>query len=678
MGVLSKAPGSGPVFSAVSVDNQQPTASSRVAEGLPLVWAGPLLRRLDFDRIVWWIAVSTPCDVRVELSQADGDAEKISAITPEVNHLQAGENLHYLLIQAPLDRKLPADAWVGYRLELKHEGQTDWIDHREYAPDICYPGKDRPGFMLSENVEAILHGSCRKPHHRGEDGLVAADRLIERMLNGDKADAAQLPAWPRLLALTGDQVYVDDVAGPMLAAIHRLIDKLGIPDEVLGCADQPELQTTADLYTCDDSFYRRHQLLPRSQRSLIESIFGGARKPVFTSDNADNHLISLGEVLAIYLLVWSPAPWSELTIDAPDNLDEPSRRRYQAEQQTIRQFVDGLPAVRRLLAHIPTAMIFDDHDVTDDWNLNRAWEALVYEHPFSRRMVGNALIAYLINQGWGNDPASFSGELISQLSAALSAPGTAGHDALIDELFRFEGWDYTWETQPPLIVLDTRTRRWRSEGRANSPSGLLDWEAVTDLQRNLRGRQSVLLVSAAPIFGVKLIEAVQRLFTLLGKPLMADSEYWMAHAGTANAILNVFSHRETPENFVVLSGDVHYSFVYDVELRGGRQPHSHIWQICSSGLRNTFPRKLLDILDIGNRWLYSPRSPLNWFTRRRRMRIVPRKPEGSARGHRLLNGTGVGIVELDATGAPWRIQQLLAASDQLVAFSREESEALWE
>ena len=60
------------------------------------------------------------------------------------------------------------------------------------------------------------------------------------------------------------------------------------------------------------------------------------------------------------------------------------------------------------------------------------------------------------------------------------------------------------------------------------------------------------------------------------------------------------------------------------------------------------------------------------------MRIVPRKPEGSARGHRLLNGTGVGIVELDATGAPWRIRQLLAASDQLVSFSREEAEALWE
>ncbi len=42
----------------------------------------------------------------------------------------------------------------------------------------------------------------------------------------------------------------------------------------------------------------------------------------------------------------------------------------------------------------------------------------------------------------------------------------------------------------------------------------------------------------------------------------------MAHPGSAHAILNIFRHRKTPHNFIILSGDVHYSFVYDVELRG--------------------------------------------------------------------------------------------------------------
>jgi hypothetical protein len=127
---------------------------------------------------------------------------------------------------------------------------------------------------------------------------------------------------------------------------------------------------------------------------------------------------------------------------------------------------------------------------------------------------------------------------------------------------------------------------------------------------------------------------------------------------------------------VILSGDVHYSFVYDVEMRG-RLRGPDIWQICSSGLRNTFPDRLLLALDVANRWLYSPRSPLNWFTRRRHMKVIPRKPEGMAHGRRLLNGSGIGWVELDEQGVPWRIRQCLVGG-QSVAFSRREAESRWD
>jgi hypothetical protein len=34
-------------------------------------------------------------------------------------------------------------------------------------------------------------------------------------------------------------------------------------------------------------------------------------------------------------------------------------------------------------------------------------------------------------------------------------------------------------------VLDTRTRRWRSESNLGKPSGLLDWEALCELQQAL-------------------------------------------------------------------------------------------------------------------------------------------------------------------------------------------------
>lgn len=77
-----------------------------------------------------------------------------------------------------------------------------------------------------------------------------------------------------------------------------------------------------------------------------------------------------------------------------------------------------------------------------------------------------------------------------------------------------------------------------------------------------------------------------------------------------------------------------------------------IWQITSSGIKNEFPKRLLVTLDILNRWLFAPTSLLNWLTRRRKMRIIPRKPDGHADGRRLFNATGIGLIEQDKEGRP--------------------------
>src|SRR5699024_1306088 len=136
------------------------------------------------------------------------------------------------------------------------------------------------------------------------------------------------------------------------------------------------------------------------------------------------------------------------------------------------------------------------------------------------------------------------------------------------------------------------------------PSGLMDWEALSEMQQDLMDRNSVVLVSPTPIFGVKLIENIQRVFIWLGKPLMVDAENWMAHRGAAYVLLNIFRHKKTPAHFTVLSGDVHYSFVYDVALRHGGPTRPHIWQIVSSGIKNEFPDQRLDWFDRLNRWLF--------------------------------------------------------------------------
>ena len=639
---------------------------SAVDTALPLVWAGPLLRRITPGRICLWLATSEQVELKLQLQPEQGQTLQFDAkqLQTFVQQIQLAGKLHLILLDLQLTEALPTECWISYDLQLKTP-TSGWQNWSQWADDLVYPGRDLPGFIIKPTVHSVLHGSCRKPHFGAGDALVRADQQLQQTTPQQ---------WPSLLMLSGDQVYTDDVAAPMLYAIHQLIARLEFADETLPCST---LSSSHELHNKTPYYYQREKLLPATEASyqVLKQLFQGAKKPVFTTDSAHNHLISMAEIFSMYLLVCSPAPWQGLELQMPEdvlNSFSPERQKRCANySQNLTDFKAGLGQVRRLMAHLPVAMMFDDHDITDDWNLTAEWEQTAYEHPFSRRIIGNALMGYLLFQGWGNAPEKVQ-KLVPLCQQALSQPGTEAHDECINSLLKFSDWHYSWPTQPPLLVLDTRTQRWRSELSPDQPSGLMDWEAITELQQQLLGHEAVLLVSPAPVFGVKLIETIQRIFTSFGKPLMVDAENWMTHPGSAYALLNLFRHPKTPRNFVILSGDVHYSFVFQVKLRHKQQSPA-IWQITSSGLKNEFPHKLLAILDAANRWLYASRSPLNWFTKRRRMKITHHKPIGETKGRRLVNAAGIGLLELTPEGVPNKIQQL-CSDGTTVSFELEQGD----
>jgi hypothetical protein len=641
--------------------------ASSVVQPLPLVLAGPLLRRLEPTRLVLWLVASRPLRLRLCV-QPDGAEERLVDLQAHCRQLPVGRHAVLHLIDLPLEQALPCDVRIDYDLLIEQPGQAA-LGIAEWAPHLLYEGASRPNFVLKSRIDQLLHGSCRKPHHPAADGLLCADRLL-----AEAHGASQRPA---LLLMNGDQVYVDDVSGPLLRAIHQLIERLQLVDERLDGALVADSQA---LYAHPAGYYRRAELLPalQSNQTLRDKFFGGVKKPVFTSSNADNHLVSFAEMIAMYLLVWSPTPWTLLAAGEPP-LSATQRQRYQLEREQIEVFRQGLGQAARVLAHLPSLMIFDDHDITDDWNLSARWEQTAYGHPFSKRIIGNALLAYLLCQGWGNQPEAFA-EPLRACAELLENGQRDGHldanaqDALLDYLLHAQHWHYVLPTTPALLVLDTRTRRWRSEGRLSRPSGLMDWEALCEFQQALLDHPACIIVSPAPMFGVKLIEGMQQLFTLFGKPLLVDAENWMAHRGAAQVMLNIFRHSRTPGDFVVLSGDVHYSFVYQVRIRH-RRASPTIWQITSSGIKNEFPARLLDWFDRLNRWLYAPWSPLNWLTKRRRMRVSPLIPERSRAGERLWNGAGLGQVFFNEQGQPQRILQLNADGSPPVAFVDERDKA---
>merc|ERR1711879_432329 len=73
----------------------------------------------------------------------------------------------------------------------------------------------------------------------------------------------------------------------------------------------------------------------------------------------------------------------------------------------------------------------------------------------------------------------------------------------------------------------------------------------------------------------------------------------------------------------------------------GRRNSPKILQITASGLKNEFPHTLLAWFDRINLMLYGSRSPLNFLTRRRDMKIQRRRPDGS-NSRVLLNHSGIG------------------------------------
>ncbi len=648
------------------------------------ILVGPILRRLTAEQFVlWWLS---PYECRGELqfyfaSNDKADKETASVIAPLNNEnlttFRVGENAVIHLLDVSIN--LPIESYIEYDLKITNLEDSPNIDScvsknlADIIPHLAFGQATRPSFIIQEKLNNLLHGSCRNPHHDSQDSLLAGEELVAKSLT----DNEQRPA---LLMMSGDQMYADHVAGVTLHVIHQVIALLGLNDESFSDSNLANygISSASELYQFNQQYFQRELLLPKS--AVAASWFRQAKQQaIFTSTYAHNHVMTFAENLAMYFLIWSPTLWQYTQLDG---FEVPAKFQaiHQKELTAIKDFVAGLDRVQRLLAHIPCYMIFDDHDVTDDWNLTAAWEQAAYQDPLAKRIIGNSLFAYWLCQGWGNDPKQFKGDFAKIANDYQQQPMTENHDNFINYLLRFSHWQYTVDSQPKLVVLDSRTRRWRSEQSLDEPSGLMDWEALCELQQELIGHQAILLVSPAPIFGVKLIETIQRIATFAGQPLAVDAENWMAHSGAASTLLNIFKHPKTPQHFVILSGDVHYSFVYDIELRF-RHQSPKIWQITSSGIKNQFPQPLIGIFDRLNRWLYGSQSPLNLFTKRRAMRIKGRKlfidkSDASEKaiktknlklGHqRLQPKSGLGYIELKNDGSPSLIADLHADGSRTV------------
>jgi hypothetical protein len=87
----------------------------------------------------------------------------------------------------------------------------------------------------------------------------------------------------------------------------------------------------------------------------------------------------------------------------PERAARPSGRRL---REYCRLYRDSWtePAVRWLLSTLPTAMIFDDHDVHDDWNTSKDWVEDIRAHGWWDERIVGGFMSYWVYQHLGNLP----------------------------------------------------------------------------------------------------------------------------------------------------------------------------------------------------------------------------------------------------------------------------------
>ena len=141
------------------------------------------------------------------------------------------------------------------------------------------------------------------------------------------------------------------------------------------------------------------------------------------------------------------------------------------------------PLIRWLLSSVPSLMIFDDHDVIDDWNTSAAWVEDIATEPWWADRIRSALMSYWVYQHLGNlTPAQRRTDPV--LRAVRSADD--GEAVVADLAERLTGpearlsqtWSYRHRTElVDLVVLDSRNARVLEPGH-RSMLAPPDWELV--------------------------------------------------------------------------------------------------------------------------------------------------------------------------------------------------------
>ena len=312
-------------------------------------------------------------------------------------------------------------------------------------------------------------------------------------------------------------------------------------------------------------------------------------------------------------------------IESRRDIDEPpwTELKDYEEYAHLYRLAWSDPANRWLLSTVPSAMIFDDHDIRDDWNTSLDWRRKMEATSWWHGRIVAGLASYWVYQHLGNlSPAARAEDEVYAHVRAHQGAGGPEHDLgglldafaeRVDQQPHTYRWSYTrgFDTQARLVVVDSRAaRRLEPESRA-----MLDADEAAWLDAQLRGDVDHLLVGTSLPFllarGLHHLEAFSEALAQgawgglggrAGEVLrqLVDLEHWGAFQRSfqdvAGQVMEVAAGKRgrAPSTVTFLSGDVHHSYVSEARpaATDGPAVRSTILQAVCSPMRNPLSRHM--------------------------------------------------------------------------------------
>ena len=249
--------------------------------------------------------------------------------------------------------------------------------------------------------------------------------------------------------------------------------------------------------------------------------------------------------------------------------------------------------IRWMLSTVPSAMMFDDHDIRDDWNTSWSWREEMRATGWWQERITSGLASYWVHQHIGNlSPAQLAEEEVWRSVAAHAASGHSDELDLTDRLDALAAradaepatyrWSYTRALGDcTLVILDSRAaRELRPDGRS-----ILDAVEMSWLDETLRGDVRHLLIGTSLPFllppGLHDFEAMNEVMAegAYGRPISRaaerlrrsiDLEHWAAFNEGFDEVFEMVmevargERGAAPDTVTFLSGDVHNSYLAEV------------------------------------------------------------------------------------------------------------------